>query len=119
MLSLIRNSEKIQILNPNFRLDLQLHYTSKDSDLADSEEKIGSEEAKPDLASSIYQGRPDLSKILSHLIAGQPGGNGGVGVGVCGPAALGDSMEKLVQAVPTIDRKRVGGVELHAERFSL
>jgi len=44
---------------------------------------------------------------------------GGVGVGACGPVALIESVERLVNAVEREERKRVGGVEVHAEQFSL
>lgn len=44
---------------------------------------------------------------------------GGVGVGVCGPSGLVQSMEKLVRDLPKEERKRVGGVEIYAEAFSL
>ncbi len=65
----------------------------------------------------MFSHRPDLSVILDDVIKTTVGG--GVGVGACGPGFLVEGLQKLVNAVPKEEKKRVGGVEIHAERFSL
>jgi ferric-chelate reductase len=80
------------------------------------EVSIGVEKSQV-LDTFISQGRPDLSNLLNRVIANT--GVGGVGVGACGPSGLVDGVEKLVRAVSREEQKRVGGVELHSERFSL
>jgi ferric-chelate reductase len=54
---------------------------------------------------------------LDEVVAGTM--DGGVGVGACGPSGMVDGVERLVGCVSKGETKRVGGVEIHAERFSL
>jgi ferric-chelate reductase len=116
---MLQMSETIKSLDPAFALDLHLHFTAPESSITDAEDKIGLEKPEGQLHAMIHQGRPDIPAILAKLIAIQPDGNGGLGVGACGPTGLGDSVERIVKAVPCVDRRRIGGVELHVERFSL
>lgn len=80
----------------------------------EAEDKV--EIVRSDLDGLKRPGRPDLAAILTDVLKTA---RGGVGVGACGPAALVDKVQRLVRAVPSGENKRVGGVELHAEQFSL
>lgn len=122
---------------PDFQFDLVLCYTAKVA-VAPSGEKpsVSVSEGKTGLRLSalcaqstestritILNRRPDLTAILVDVVERTMpltgGGNGGVGVGACGPAVMVDDLEKLVYHFPKAEAKRVGGVEMHAERFSL
>ena len=116
---MIHTASKINLLSTVFTLDLRLHYTSNNQKDLSEESKLESVNKPDGLAGIIYQGRPDLPAILQGVINQSPDGPAGVGVGVCGPAALGDSVERIVKGVKAEDKGRVGGVECHAERFSL
>ena len=65
----------------------------------------------------VLDHRPDLAGIFGEVISVASGG--GVGVGACGPGQMVEGVERLVAAVSGLERKRVGGVEMHAERYSL
>ena len=72
------------------------------------------------LGLTINPGRPRLHKLLEGVAdrtAGSGGMDGltGVVVGVCGPPALGSSVEKAVRGLDRQRRSAVGGVELHEE----
>ncbi|KAJ9115815.1 hypothetical protein QFC22_004956 [Naganishia vaughanmartiniae] len=71
----------------------------------------------PLLSVKIVNSRPDLQGILEGVVKLTL--KGGVGVGVCGPSGLVQSVEKYVRDVPKDEKKRVQGVELYAEAFSL
>ena len=66
----------------------------------------------------VSYGRPELQRVLDETLETSKG-KGGVGVGVCGPAGMVEEMERRVAKVDAPTRKSVGGVEIHAERFSL
>lgn len=75
------------------------------------------------LGLTISPGRPRLNKLLEGVAdrtAGSGGMDGltGVVVGVCGPPALGSSVEKTVRGLDRQRRSAVGGVELHEEYVS-
>ena len=75
------------------------------------------------LGLTISPGRPRLHKLLEGVAdrtAGSGGMEGltGVVVGVCGPPALGSSVEKAVRGLDRQRRSAVGGVELHEECVS-
>ncbi|KAJ9094738.1 hypothetical protein QFC21_005896 [Naganishia friedmannii] len=71
----------------------------------------------PSLSIKIINSRPDLRCILEDVVKVTL--EGGVGVGVCGPSGMVQSMEKLVRDLPREEKKRVQGVEIYAEAFSL
>ena len=52
---------------------------------------------------SLGSGAKDLQRIS------------GLGVGVCGPAALGDVVNRAVGQVDPARRDQVGGIEVHEE----
>jgi len=62
--------------------------------------------------------RPDISNLLNDVVSdGASASGGGLGVGVCGPAGM---VETVSQAVTNLDPGRVqqiGGVKLHTEKF--
>lgn len=62
--------------------------------------------------------RPDFSDLLNGVVLdGASASGGGLGVGVCGPTGM---VETVSQAVTNLDPGRVqqiGGVELHTEKF--
>ena len=67
---------------------------------------------------SIHLGRPPLARITDEAIAQTPD-RGGLGMGVCGPENLVVTMESLARTCSHESRRRVGVVDIHAERFSL
>lgn len=73
--------------------------------------------ASSSLSVKILHSRPDLRSILDDVVKVTL--RGGVGVGVCGPSGLVQSVEKLVRGLSTEEKKRVQGVEIYAEAFSL
>ena len=75
-------------------------------------------------ALTLTAGRPKVQKVLDAAIgqAVSLGGGrkdeqrvGGVVVGVCGPAALGDDVNRAVGMVDPARRDQVGGIEVHEE----
>ena len=122
MLSSASNLESVQ---PDFHLDLILCSTAPVDPLARNVEKksAGSELDRlsrletPATRVRVLNRRPDVSGILTEVLRNTLGG--GVGVGVCGPGMLVEGMQRFVHALPLTERNRVGGVEIHAERFSL
>ncbi len=122
--SLIETASIIIHSHSDFRLSLELYYTSKTSTPSSPEvEEI--EVSQPylrdnetsNLSLKIRNSRPDLDSILGRVV--DVTAKGGVGVGVCGPSGMVETMEKLVRAVSRKERQRVEGVEIHSEAFSL
>lgn len=112
------------MIQPDFHLDLILCYTAKTETLAT---KLEGEASRPLDAFNnletplirvrVRNGRPDLAEVLDEVVRTTV--DGGVGVGACGPGGMVEGVERLVHHLPSAERKRVGGVEVHAERFSL
>ena len=65
----------------------------------------------------VVNSRPDLSQMLKAVLGSTS--SGGVGVGSCGPIPLVEQVENLARKVDKAEKARVGGVEVHVERFSL
>jgi hypothetical protein len=72
---------------------------------------------EPTFQLHIQPSRPDLLALLKDVMANTE--EGGVGVGACGPVQMVLGLEKLVRELDKGEKKRVGGVEMHSERFSL
>lgn len=66
---------------------------------------------------SLDKGRPDLKVLLAEIVAAT--GDGGLGVGLCGPAGMVEQAERLCRGYDKSALARVGGIQVHAERFSL
>ena len=75
-------------------------------------------------ALTLTAGRPRVQKVLDAAIwqtvslgGGKKDGQrvGGVVVGVCGPAALGDDVNRAVGMVSPARRDQVGGIEVYEE----
>jgi len=66
----------------------------------------------------VKHGRPVIESLLTGLINISLEG-GGVGIGACGPQGMITDLERLVAGIDQVTKTRVGGVEMHAERFSL
>ncbi|WWD19441.1 hypothetical protein CI109_103901 [Kwoniella shandongensis] len=126
---LVASALKVTDSQPDFRLTLILSHTVL-LDLGIPPVEVAEEKVEKTKITSLLKemetdtisvqlrsGRPDLKQILEDVV--RTTAKGGVGVGVCGPHALSYHVEELVFNVTQEDRKRVGGVEVHAERFSL
>ena len=143
---LLRSVEGIELVQPDFHLTVILAHSTK---LASSDSPppsptavlsgkeiaspVGEKQMAPPLLETapgpqettlttvilIEGGRPNLAVILEEAVELAGTGKGGLGVGSCGPKQLTDGVEKLVRLLPKEERKRVGGVEVHTERFSL
>ncbi|KAJ9091924.1 hypothetical protein QFC21_007037 [Naganishia friedmannii] len=109
----------------DFHLSLILCFTSRSHADSRSDELEGdspklnflNDIESSSLSVKILNSRPELREILTGIVKVTL--RGGVGVGVCGPSGLVQSVEKHVRALPKAEKKRVDGVEVHAEAFSL
>ncbi|ORY23691.1 hypothetical protein BCR39DRAFT_590872 [Naematelia encephala] len=130
ILKLDQSAEGLELVQPDFRLNMILCFTAPVAAVVTNNEDVRPSLAFKSLAEAstthletasnqitILNRRPDLREILDDVVRNTT--DGGVGVGGCGPAGMVDDLEKMVRGVPRIDRQRVGGVELHSERFSL
>jgi ferric-chelate reductase len=121
---LIDGATTLGLSRPDFHLSLILCFTSKANTSVEAENKESDLKLHPivdfessSLSVKVLNSRPDLGKILEDIVRVTL--KGGVGIGVCGPSGLVQSMERLVRDLPKGEKKRVGGVEIYAEAFSL
>ncbi|MBW0531637.1 hypothetical protein O181_071352, partial [Austropuccinia psidii MF-1] len=59
--------------------------------------------------------RPDFNQIVNQLIESKSGG--GLGVGACGPIGLLDNVSDAVNNLEPSKINKIGGVDLHLEKF--
>jgi hypothetical protein len=141
-MALVRLAQELETTQPDLVLNLILCHTRRVEasvvpEITSSEKltsvpsiskaESGSKQATPEILSTassasctvnIISSRPDLANILKSVVDSTQDG-GGVGIGACGPSALVTEMDNIGRRVDKADRKRVGGVETHVERFSL
>ena len=121
--AILQSASALDSAQSDFHLDLILCFTARGDSTTKLEDKInpsvldtltGMETSSAKVR--IENRRPDLKAILDEVVKYTV--SGGVGVGACGPGLV-EGLEKLVNGISKGESKRAGGVEIHAERFSL
>lgn len=141
LLEIVHTAQALESLHPDFALHIVLCYTKSknvdsnplviDSDappISPTTEKprpieLPSVIDLPLLSASnttleVLGSRPDLAAVMRSLVETAKDG-GGVGIGACGPGPLVEQVENLARKFDKGEKKRVGGIEVHVERFSL
>lgn len=122
LMNLVVSVDGMDRVQPDFRLTLILCHTLLETGSSESEKRSSLASWRqfeaPMVNVKFVNSRPDTKAILDEVVTNTKA-NGGVGIGSCGPAPMVDALGKLVWELSKSERIRVGGVEYHAERFSL